>query len=384
MQRLAKQRRAKQIDRQAAGSRQAARRVGLRWVEDSQAGIRRQRRGKSFGYLNARGKPLRDRATLARIRSLAIPPAWNEVWICRDARGHLQATGRDARGRKQYLYHPQWREVRDETKYARLIAFAKALPRIRRRVAGHLRRHGLAREKVLAAIVKLLETTLIRVGSDEYARDNNSFGLSTMRDRHAKINGHRVRFEFRGKSGIQHEIDLEDKRLARIVRRCQELPGQELFQYFDDAEEIRDVGSADVNDYLREISGADFTAKDFRTWAGTVLAARALQEFKDFDSQAAAKRNITQAIERVAERLGNTQAISRKCYVHPAVIDAYLDRSLLKTLKRRTERELRERLPRLSAEEAAVLALLQQRMERDLQPRRKQSKGTRQQGKRER
>jgi DNA topoisomerase-1 len=342
--------------------------VGLKWVDDSQPGMRRQRRGKSFQYFNSRGRVVRDLATLKRIQSLAIPPAWEEVWICRQSNGHLQATGRDARGRKQYRYHPRWREARDENKYSRLVAFAQALPRIRRKVAAHLGRRGVAREKVLAAIVRLLETTLIRVGNHEYARENKSFGLTTMRDRHAKVNGHRARFRFRGKSGIEHEIDLEDAKLARIVKCCQELPGQELFQYVDDDQQVRDIGSADVNDYLREISGAEFTAKDFRTWTGTVLAAQALEEFQDFDSQAAAKRNITRAIERVAERLGNTKTICRKCYVHPAVIDAYLDRSLIKTLRRRTERELRERLPRISSEEAAVLALLQQRMEQELRP----------------
>jgi DNA topoisomerase-1 len=351
--------------------------VGLVWVEDSQPGIRRQRRGKTFHYVGPRGRPIRDRATLARIRALVIPPAWEDVWICRQARGHLQATGRDARGRKQYLYHPKWREVRDESKYSSLITFARALPRIRRRVAGHLRRRGLVREKVLAGVVKLLEITLIRVGNDEYARHNQSFGLTTMRDRHARVNGQRVRFNFAGKSGVKHEVDLHDPRLAKVVRQCQELPGQELFQYVDEEGEVHDVGSADVNDYLREISGAGFTAKDFRTWAGTVLAACALKEFQDFDSQAAAKRNITQAIERVAQRLGNTKAISRKCYVHPAVFDAYFDRSLVKTLQRRTESELRRRLPRLAPEEAAVLAFLQQRMERDLQPQRTRKRRSR-------
>lgn len=307
-------------------SRRSARRVGLRWVEDTQPGYGRRRRGKSFRFLSTRGRALHDRAALARIRSLAIPPAWENVWICPLAHGHLQATGRDARGRKQYLYHPAWRRTRDEAKYSRLIDFARALPRIRHRTARHLRRRGLAREKVLAAVVRLLETTLIRIGNEEYARDNGSYGLTTIRDSHARVNGQRVRLSFRGKSGIRHEVELEDRRLARIVRQCQDLPGQELFQYVDENGGIRDIGSSDVNDYLREIAGAEFTAKDFRTWAGTVLAAQALQEFQDFDSDAAAKRNVTRAIERVAERLGNTKAISRKCYVHPAIIDAYLDR----------------------------------------------------------
>jgi DNA topoisomerase-1 len=342
----------------------AARQAGLIYVDDRQPGILREKHGSSFRYVGPRGNAIKDRRTLIRIRSLAIPPAWTDVWICPREEGHLQATGRDARGRKQYRYHKQWRAVRDENKYERLISFAKALPKIRRRLARDLRRRGLPREKVLATIVKLLETTLIRVGNDEYAKSNGSFGLTTMRDRHVRVRGAKVKFEFRGKSGKEHEIDLEDPRLARIVSACLDLPGQQLFQYVAGDGHAHDVGSSDVNDYLRGISGQDFTAKDFRTWAGTALAAQALQEFEDFDSQAAAKRNITRAIERVAERLGNTTAICRKCYVHPAVIDAYMDQTLVETLKTKTERELRESLSALSSEEAAVLALLQQRMER--------------------
>jgi DNA topoisomerase-1 len=346
--------------------RAAARSAHLRYVSDADRGFTRRRRGKSFTYLRSSGEALRDPRTLARIRTLAIPPAWKNVWICPAPNGHLQATGRDARGRKQYRYHPRWREAQDQNKYERIIAFAKTLPKIRRSVSRHLRKRGLPREKVLAAAVKLLETTLIRVGNDEYARDNHSFGLTTMHDEHVKIRGATIRFDFRGKHGIEHEIDLKDRRLAAIVHACRDLPGQELFQYLDETGEVRDVGSGDVNDYLREISGQDFTAKDFRTWAGTALAAQALQGFQDFDSAAAAKRNITDAIERVAERLGNTQAICRKCYVHPAVIEAYMDRSLVKTVKRQTEKELRGALYRLSSEEAAVLALLQQRMKQEL------------------
>jgi DNA topoisomerase-1 len=346
--------------------RAAAKAAKLRYVRSTDTGFGRRRRGKAFTYLRPTGQKLRDAATVARIDSLAIPPAWRDVWICPSPRGHLQATGRDAKGRKQYRYHPRWREAQDQLKYERSIAFAKALPKIRRAVARDLRKRGLPREKVLAATVKLLETTLIRVGNDEYARDNQSFGLTTMRDEHVKIRGATLRFDFRGKHGKEHEIDLEDSRLAKIVRACRDLPGQELFQYVDEAGKVCDVGSGDVNDYLRAISGDDFTAKDFRTWAGTALAAQALQEFQDFDTKAAAKRNITRAIEHVAERLGNTQAICRKSYVHPAVIDAYMERSLVKTLKRRTERELRGALHRLSSEEAAVLALLQQRMEQEL------------------
>ena len=349
-----------------ADAADSAKAAGLRYVCDTQPGLGRKAHGKGFRYVDAEGRPVRDRATLARIRSLAIPPAWTDVWICPREDGHLQATGFDARRRKQYRYHPRWRQMRDENKYEKLIAFALALPQIRQRVEQDLARRGLPREKVLAAVVQLLETTLIRVGNDEYARTNDSFGLTTMRDHHADVNGGKVKFEFRGKSGIEHDIDIHDPRLARIVEKCQDLPGQELFQYLDDDDQVRDLGSGDVNDYLREISGQDFTAKDFRTWAGTALAAQALQEFEDFDSQAGAKRNITQAIERVAERLGNTKAVCRKCYVHPAVIDAYMDRTLVQTLKSRTEQELRESINTLPPEEAAVLALLQQRMERQL------------------
>jgi DNA topoisomerase I len=346
----------------------AAKSAGLHYVDDGRPGYARRRHGRSFEYLRPSGKPLKDPRELERIRALAIPPAWENVWICTDANGHLQATGRDSRGRKQYRYHPRWRTARDENKYEKLIAFAQTLPRIRRKVARDLRRRGLAREKVLAAVVKLLETTLIRVGNDEYAKSNGSFGLTTMQDKHAHVQGEKIRFEFRGKSGVEHEIDLEDERLARIVRQCQDLPGQELFQYLDEDDRVCDVDSGDVNEYLREVSGLDITAKDFRTWAGTALAAQALQEFEDFDSQAAAKRNITLAIERVAQRLGNTTAICRKCYIHPAVLEAYMDRSLVKLLKARTEKELRSSLADLSAEEAAVLALLQQRMQRELTP----------------
>jgi DNA topoisomerase-1 len=338
----------------------------LRYVIDDRPGITRRRKGNTFQYFRPTGARVKDAATLARIRSLAIPPAWQTVWISPLENGHLQATGRDARGRKQYRYHARWRSTRDESKYARLIAFAHALPKIRRRVARDIARPGLPREKVLAAVVSLLEKTLFRVGNDEYAEQNHSFGLTTMRDRHASVRGSTIHFHFRGKSGVERDLKLNSPQLARIVRRCQDLPGQELLQYVDESEKVCDIGSADVNEYLREISGEAITAKDFRTWAGTALAARALQEFEDFDSQAHAKRNITKAIERVAERLGNTKTVCRNCYVHPGVIDAYLDRSLLKLLKSRTEHELSHGLHRLDPEEAAVLTLLQQRMKRDL------------------
>ena len=304
---------------------ESAKIAGLRYVnEEHTPGIRRLGSAKRVRYVMPNGKRV-PAAELARIKALVIPPAWTDVWICPDARGHLQATGRDARGRKQYRYHPRWREVRDEVKYGRLIAFAQALPRIRQKAESDLRKNHLPREKVLAAAVQLLEKTLIRVGNEEYARDNGSVGLTTMREKHATIKGARVRFEFRGKSGVEHAIDLQDARLARIIKAMRDLPGYELFQYLDEDGKRQAIDSADVNDYLREISGQDFTAKDFRTWAGTVLAAKALAEVATFKSNAEAKRNIVKAIESVAKRLGNTQAVCRKCYIHPAILDAYMD-----------------------------------------------------------
>ena len=264
-------------------------------------------------------------AELARIKALVIPPAWTDVWICSDPRGHLQATGRDARGRKQYRYHTRFRQMREEAKYGRLPAFAQALHRIRRRTAADVRKRGLPRVKVLAAAVQLLEKTLIRIGNEEYARANGSVGLTTMRDRHTKVRGADVRFEFRGKSGIAHVVDLHDARLARIVKACRDLPGYELFQYVDEAGERQTICSDDVNAYLRHISGDDFTAKDFRTWAGTVLAAQALARLARFKSQTEAKRNVVQAIAAVAKRLGNTRSVCRKCYIHPAILAAYMD-----------------------------------------------------------
>jgi DNA topoisomerase I len=309
---------------------------------------------------------IKDRAELARIRWLAVPPAWSGVWICPYANGHLQATGRDAKGRKQYRYHPDWRAVRDTAKFDRMLAFGQTLPRIRARVAEDQARRGLPREKVLATIVRLLEVTLIRVGNQEYARENHSYGLTTMRDHHVDFDGSRLIFQYRGKAGKRHRISLQDRRLARIVRSCQELPGQHLFQYIDDDGERQAVDSADVNAYLQEITGEPFTAKDFRTWAGTVLASLALSEFESFDSKAAAKRNVTRAIEQVAAQLGNTVAVCRKSYIHPEVIERYLDGSLLDLLKGRVEESLRSGLSGLRSEEGAVLALLQQRLTREL------------------
>jgi len=333
----------------------------LRFVADSRPGIRRVRTGSGFRYLRADGRPVRDKPTLARIKALAIPPAWNDVWVCPQANGHIQAVGHDAKGRRQYRYHADYRAARDEAKFDRMVAFGKTLPRIRKAVARDMARRGLSRRKVLAAVIRLLETSLIRVGNEEYASDNGSFGLTTLRDRHAQINGGVIRFRFRGKSGVAHDVSLSDRRLARIVKQSQDLPGQELFQYTDDDEKVRDIGSADVNEYLREIAGDDFTAKDFRTWAGTVLAALALEEFKSFDSQAEAKRNVMSAIRRVAEKLGNTPAVCRKGYIHPRVIDAYLQGTMRDAMRRRAASAM-SHVSKLEPEEAAVLALLQRRL----------------------
>jgi DNA topoisomerase-1 len=330
---------------------ESARIAGLRYVSDEQPGIRRRRIGRGFAYVGPDGRRVRDREALARIRRLAIPPAWRDVWISPLAHGHLQAAGRDARGRKQYRYHPRWRAVRDESKYGRMLAFAAALPAIRARVEADLARPGLPREKVLATVVRLLETTLIRVGNQEYARDNGSFGLTTMRARHVDVHGSTLTFRFRGKGGRLHDVGLRDPRLARIVRRCQELPGQELFQYRDERGDLRALGSADVNDYLREASGGDFTAKDFRTWNGTVLCALALAALGPAEGASRVKRNVTQAIAAVASVLGNTPAISRKCYVHPAVLDAYRQGIVLNGARGATAG--------LKPEEAAVIGWLE-------------------------
>jgi DNA topoisomerase-1 len=299
---------------------------GLRHISDEgTAGIRRVGSPPRARYLRPNGRAVSAPAELARIKSLVIPPAWTDVWICPNPRGHLQATGRDARGRKQYRYHIRFRQMRDEAKYGRLPAFAQALRRIRRRTAADVRKRGLPRVKVLAAAVQLLEKTLIRIGNEEYARANGSVGLTTMRDRHATVRGARVRFEFRGKSGVAHAVDLHDARLARIVKACRDLPGYELFQYVDEKGARQTICSDDVNAYLRHISGDDFTAKDFRTWAGTVLAAQALSRLARFKSQTEAKRNVVQAIAEVAQRLGNTKSVCRKCYIHPAILAAYMD-----------------------------------------------------------
>ncbi|HET7428257.1 MAG TPA: hypothetical protein VFJ66_02310 [Gaiellales bacterium] len=344
--------------------RESAKAAGLRYVSDRRPGIRRRKRGKGFQYIAPDGSTVRDEETLERIRTLAIPPAWTEVWICRSANGHLQATGRDARGRKQYRYHPRWREVRDETKYHRMLAFGEALPRIRREVTKHLSRTTLSRERVLAAVVRLLDETTIRVGNDEYARENDSYGLTTIRDSHVEVEGSRLSFRFRGKSGKEHDIAIEDPRVARVVRGCQDLPGQELFAYVDDDGEVVDVDSADVNDYLREISGADFTAKDFRTWTGTVLAAWALHDLGAFASKREATKQVVAAVETVAQKLGNTPAVCRSCYVHPDVFEAHLDGTLISVLAENAAEQINGgELSGLTRQEAAVLGLLSARLQ---------------------
>jgi DNA topoisomerase-1 len=331
---------------------ESARAAGLRYVSNADPGIRRRRVGEGFRYVRPDGRAVGDKATLARIRSLAIPPAWTEVWICAADDGHLQATGQDARGRKQYRYHPRWREVRDETKYGRMIAFGSVLPRIRRRVARDLARPGLPREKVLATVVRLLEKTFIRVGNEEYARENESFGLTTLRERQVKVNGSQLRFRFRGKSGVQHEVEVADPRIAAIVRRMQDLPGEELFQYLDDDGEVRAIGSSDVNGYLKGIAGDDFTSKDFRTWAGTLLCARLLCRLEAPPTETAGRREVARAVEAVSGELRNTRAVCRKCYIHPAVIESYMAGRLARSAEGRLD-------------ERALIALLRSEQRRE-------------------
>ncbi len=307
---------------------ESARAAGLRYVSDETPGIRRRRSGKGWTYLDSAGRPILDPEERVRINSLAIPPAWTDVWICPRANGHIQATGRDARGRKQYRYHADWRAIRDETKFGRMIAFAEALPAIRERVNQDMSLRGMPREKVLAAVVRLLEMTLIRVGNDEYARANDSYGLTTLRTDHVDVEGSVIHFRFRGKSGVQHDVGVRDRRLARIVERCQDLPGEELFEYLDDAGEPKRVSSDDVNDYLREVTGHDFTAKDFRTWGGTVLALFALRRMGAAGGVTEAKKNVVEAVKQVAKALRNRPATCRKFYIHPAVLEAYTSGNL--------------------------------------------------------
>jgi DNA topoisomerase I len=344
--------------------RDAAESAGLRYVSDERPGIRRKKVGTGFSYVRADGSRLMERGALKRIKALAIPPAWTDVWICPFPDGHIQATGRDAKGRKQYRYHARFREVRESTKYEHVVAFADALPSIRDTVREHMALRGLPREKVLATVVHLLETTLIRVGNDDYAKQNNSYGLTTLKNRHVAVKGNEVRFRFTGKGGKQWSLRVRDRRIAKIIRACQELPGQELLQYIDEQGNCQDVTSSDVNEYLKAITGKDITAKDFRTWAGTVLAAMTLSELQSFDNAAQAKRNLRSAIEKVSARLGNTPTICRKCYIHPEVLNSYMDGNLVLEVKSQVENELRSAVENMKPEEAAVLALLRGRLAR--------------------
>ncbi|MFL6514737.1 MAG: DNA topoisomerase IB [Chthoniobacterales bacterium] len=343
---------------------EAAAEAGLRYVSDDQPGYSRRKKGDEFEYLDLDGKPIHDEQRVLRIKRLAIPPAWTDVWICPSANGHLQATGRDARRRKQYRYHERWREIRDENKYEKMLLFGHALPQVRKRVDEDLGLPGLPRNKVLATVVQLLERTFIRVGNEEYARDNKSFGLTTMRDQHVEVKGSKLRFRFRGKSGIHHDVDVTDRRIAKIVDKLQDLPGQELFQYVDDEGEVRDITSQDVNDYLREITNEDFTAKDFRTWAGTVMAAIALQAVGAFETKKQAKANIKNAIGAVSKMLGNTPAICRKCYIHPAILETYLSGNAIEGMKQKTKDALESESIDLRGGEAAILKFLQARLEK--------------------
>jgi DNA topoisomerase-1 len=336
--------------------------AGLRYVSDDQPGYTRKPQGDDFEYFDTDGKPIRDETRLLRVRRLAIPPAYKDVWICPSPNGHIQATARDARGRKQYRYHERWREARDESKYDRMLVFGQALPKIRRQVNKDMGLRDLPRNKVLATVVHLLGRTFIRIGNEEYARENKSFGLTTMRNRHVDVKGAKLSFSFRGKSGVQHEIDVSDRRLANIIRKLQDLPGQDIFQYEDETGEVRNVTSQDVNAYLHEITAEEFTAKDFRTWAGTVLTAMALNAQGPVENEAQAKKNIKDAISAVAKILGNTPTICRKCYVHPVVLDSYLDGDMIEGLKQKTEEALSENLEDLRAEEAAVMSFIQAKL----------------------
>jgi DNA topoisomerase I len=341
---------------------EAAEEAGLRYVSDDQSGYTRKAKGDGFEYFDTEGKPIRDEQRLLRIRRLAIPPAYTDVWICPSPNGHIQATGRDARHRKQYRYHERWREVRDENKYEKVALFGQALPKIRKRVETDLALPGLPRNKVLATIVQLLQRTFIRIGNEEYARENKSFGLTTMKNHHVDVKGSKLRFRFRGKSGKKHEVDIQDRHIAKIVSKIQDLPGQDLFQYVDDDGEVRDVTSDDVNNYLKEITGEDFTAKDFRTWAGTVLAAMALNAVGAFETKKQAKANIKDAIGAVAKVLGNTPAICRKCYIHPAVLETYLDGQTVEGLKQKTDQVLEDETIGLRDSEKAILKFLTARL----------------------
>ena len=347
----------------ASEHRRSATRAGLRYVTDGVAGIRRRRSGRGWAYYAPGGERISDPKVRRRLNSLAIPPAWTEVWICPDPDGHIQATARDARGRKQYRYHPSYREARDRSKFRRMLEFSEVLPALRERVERDLRVGELSLRQLLATVVRLLDRTLIRVGNDEYARENHSFGLTTLRRRHVKIEGSMLRFSFRGKSGVEHSVALADPRLARIIQRCQDLPGHELFQYLDSDARRQTVTSDDVNAYLREITGCDVTAKDFRTWGGTMLAAVQLRAMGPAASRREADRNVVRAIDAVAERLGNTRAVCRKYYVHPALVQAYLlGMTVPRPSARRGQRG--RTTPALRRDEVAVLQFLQEKLPR--------------------
>ena len=345
-----------------AESIEAAEDAGLRYVSDERPGYIRKRNGDDFDYFDAESQPIRDEQRLLRLKRLAIPPAWTDVWICPSPNGHIQATGRDARSRKQYLYHERWREVRDENKYDRMIAFGNVVPKIRRRVSQDLKLPGLPQNKVLATVVQLLERTFIRIGNEEYARENKSFGLTTMKDRHVEVKGSKLRFRFRGKSGKEHEVDVTDRHIAKIVSRLQDLPGQDLFQYVDEDGKVCEINSQDVNAYLRAITGEEFSAKDFRTLAGTVLTAIALNAQEKFETKKQAKSNIKTAIKAVAHILGNTPAICRKCYVHPAIFESYLSQKSVDGLKQMTEQALEKKEIDLRSNEKAVVRFLESRL----------------------
>lgn len=333
----------------------------LHYVDDTQPGFSRKILRGKFIYFDQHGERIRDQAEIKRINLLVIPPAYTDVWISADPRGHLQATGRDARGRKQYRYHPRWREIRDENKYSRMIAFGRALPKVRRQLEAQLSAPGMGRDKVMAAVISLLDATLIRIGNSQYARDNRSYGLTTLRNKHVEVKGSEILFEFRGKSGVEHQVSVKDRRLARIIKRCMELPGQHLFQYLDADGQRHTVSSSDINSYLHTLTGADFTAKDYRTWAGSALALATLRKL-EWEPEANAKKHIVDMIKAVARQLGNTPAVCRKCYIHPAVLDGFLLGELHKLPRARQRKGLR-------VEEVALTNFLKSLQERAAQQR---------------
>lgn len=337
---------------------ESAKLSGLRYVRADCLQIKRKKVGRGFSYLNPNGDRITNDAELERLKSLTIPPALTDVWICHLPNGHLQATGRDAKRRKQYFYHPDWRKIRSQHKFARMLLFGASLPLIRATTAQHLQQQGLPREKVLAAVIQLLETTLIRVGNDHYAKKNCSYGLTTLRDRHVDIKGSKIQFEFRGKSGVDHEIKLQDRRLANVIKQCQEIPGYEIFKYYDDSGDRHFIDSGDVNAYLQQITEQDFSAKDFRTWAGTLLTAIELNDLGEFDSEKKASKNITQAIKNTAKQLGNRPATCRNYYVHPAIIEAYKNGSLFDLMSQTIDSKSQSY--ELNSEEIAILKIIQQ------------------------